>query len=155
MTLSDAPHKAQDEAAGSDASSADDHYLKRELYDLVQSDPAIFEFIQSGSLDGLWYWDLTEPEIEWMSPRFWEVLGFDPETKTHQAAEWQDLIFEEDLQTAAGELRTALRRPQLIPTTRWSATGIATGTPSGCAVAALRFATRTARRFGSSGRTRI
>jgi PAS domain S-box-containing protein len=101
MTLSDAPHKAQDEAAGSDVSSADDHYLKRELYDLVQSDPAIFEFIQSGSLDGLWYWDLTEPEMEWMSPRFWEVLGFDPDTKTHQVAEWQDLIFEEDLQTAS------------------------------------------------------
>ncbi len=101
MTLSDAPHKAQDEAAGSDASPADDHYLKQELYDLVQSDPAIFDFIQSGSLDGLWYWDLTEPEIEWMSPRFWEVLGFDPGTKTHQIAEWQDLIFEEDLQNAS------------------------------------------------------
>jgi PAS domain S-box-containing protein len=101
MTLSDAPHKAQDEAAGSDASSADDHYLKQELYDLVQSDPAIFEFIQSGSLDGIWFWDLTEPEIEWMSPRFWEVLGFDPGTKTHLAAEWQDLIFEEDLRTAS------------------------------------------------------
>ena len=104
MTLSDAPHKAQDEAAGSDESSADDHYLKQELYDLVQSDPAIFEFIQSGSLDGLWYWDLTEPEIEWMSPRFWEVLGFDPETKTHLVAEWQDLIFEEDLRTAVENL---------------------------------------------------
>ncbi len=100
MTLSDAPHKAQDETAGFDASSADDHYLKRELYDLVRSDPAIFEFLQAGSLDGLWYWDLTDPEIEWMSPRFWEVLGFDPETKAHQAAEWQNLIFEEDLQTA-------------------------------------------------------
>jgi PAS domain S-box-containing protein len=100
MTLSDAPHKAQDEAPGSNASRADDHYLKQELYALVQSDPAIFEFIQSGSLDGLWYWDLTQPEIEWMSPRFWEVLGFDPATKTHLAAEWQDLIFEEDLQTS-------------------------------------------------------
>ena len=100
MTLSDAPHKAQDEAAGSDASPADDHYLKQELYDLVQSDPTIFDFLQAGSLDGLWYWDLTEPAIEWMSPRFWEVLGFDPETKTHLAAEWHDLIFEEDLQTA-------------------------------------------------------
>ena len=34
--------------------SQDDHYLKAELYDLVQEDSAIFEFLQSGSLDGIW-----------------------------------------------------------------------------------------------------
>lgn len=26
------------------------------------------------SLDGAWYWDLENPESEWMSPLFWEVL---------------------------------------------------------------------------------
>ena len=100
MTLRDAPPQGQEGLAGSDASSPHAHDPQRELYDLVQSDPAIFEFLHPRSLDGLWYWDLTDPEIEWMSPRFWEVLGFDPDTKAHEAAEWQDLIFEEDLQTA-------------------------------------------------------
>lgn len=39
----------------------DVHYLKRALYDLIRTDPAIFDFLQSGSLDGVWYWDVTNP----------------------------------------------------------------------------------------------
>ena len=79
---------------------SDDHYLKKELYDLIQSNPDIFEFIQNGSLDGLWYWDLEAPEHEWMNPRFWELMGYNPDDKEHLASEWQDLIHPEDLQTA-------------------------------------------------------
>ncbi|GAB5520079.1 MAG: hypothetical protein RhofKO_23300 [Rhodothermales bacterium] len=74
--------------------------MKDELYDLVQHDPAIFEFLQAGSLDGIWYWDLTNPEIEWMSPRFWHVFGYDPATKPHRADAWQDMIHPEDLELA-------------------------------------------------------
>lgn len=77
-----------------------ENYLKRELYDLVNSDADVFEFIQSGSLDGIWYWDLVNPENEWMSPKFWETLGYDPNEKAHLAKEWQDIIFEEDLAVA-------------------------------------------------------
>ncbi len=76
------------------------HYLQRELYELVQQDRSIFEFLQAGSLDGIWYWDVVAPENEWMSPRFWELLGFDPADKEHLAAEWQDLINPEDLEVA-------------------------------------------------------
>jgi PAS domain S-box-containing protein len=76
------------------------HYLQRELYELVQTDESIFEFLQRGSLDGVWYWDITHPENEWMSPRFWELLGFDPTKKEHLAKEWQDLINTEDLEVA-------------------------------------------------------
>ena len=80
--------------------AADEHYLKRELYSRVRESPAIFEFLQLGAIDGLWYWDLEHPEYEWMSSRFWEVLGYDPATKQHLAAEWQDIIFPEDLAMA-------------------------------------------------------
>jgi len=75
-------------------------YLKNELYDLINNDTAIFEFIQSGSLDGIWYWDLENPKFEWMSPKFWETLGFNPAEKKHLASEWQDLIFQDDLKLA-------------------------------------------------------
>ena len=80
--------------------NSETHYLQRELYELVQQDSSIFEFLQRGSLDGVWYWDITHPENEWMSPRFWELLGFDPTTKEHLAKEWQDLINPEDLEVA-------------------------------------------------------
>jgi|GEM_PF-1173638 len=74
------------------------HYLERELYELVRTDPRIFDFLQEGSLDGIWYWDLEHPENEWMSPRFWELFGFDPPEKRHDPAEWQDIIDREHLQ---------------------------------------------------------
>lgn len=80
------------------------HDLERELYDLIKRDQSIFDFLQEGSLDGIWYWDLEAPESEWMSPRFWELLGYDPAEKKHLASEWQDLIFPDDLKTAIENL---------------------------------------------------
>ena len=81
------------------------HYLKKELYTRAREDSSIFEFLQEGSLDGIWYWDLENPEHEWMSPRFWTILGYDPEEKKHLASEWQTLIHLEDLETALDNFR--------------------------------------------------
>jgi len=77
-----------------------EHYLKKELYELVEVNSSIFEFIQEGSLDGIWYWDLQQPENEWLSERFWTLLGYDPLTKQHLASEWQEIINQDDLTTA-------------------------------------------------------
>jgi len=68
--------------------------------DLVQKDPEMWRFLQHGSLDGVWYWDLEAPDNEWMSPEMWRLFGIDPETKSHAPAEWQDIIFAEDLAVA-------------------------------------------------------
>jgi len=76
------------------------NYLENELYELMQQDKTLFEFLQQGSLDGVWYWDLENPENEWMSPRFWTLLGYDPSEKKHLSSEWQDLIHPEDLRLA-------------------------------------------------------
>lgn len=46
--------------------------------------------------DGFWDWDLRT-NYEYMSPRFWEILGYKPEGKKHHPSEWQKLILEEDL----------------------------------------------------------
>ena len=62
----------------------------------------MFEFIQSASLDGIWYWDIERPDQEWMSPRFWTVLGYDPATRPHLASAWQDIIHPDDLRVALG-----------------------------------------------------
>ncbi len=88
-----------------------DHYLKQELYELLRTDARVFEFLQAGSLDGIWYWDLESPEDEWMSPRFWEILGWDPAEREHKSAEWQDLIHPDDLPEALGEYHACLEAP--------------------------------------------
>ncbi|MEQ8403554.1 MAG: ATP-binding protein [Oceanicaulis sp.] len=87
------------------------HYLEAELNALIQSDTAIWAFIQESSLDGVWYWDLEAPENEWMSPQFWRLFGFDPATKAHKTSEWQDLIFPEDLTTAVENFNLHLADP--------------------------------------------
>lgn len=89
-----------------------ENYLKNELYDLINSNTNIFEFIQSGSLDGIWYWDLENPENEWMSAKFWETLGFDPDDKKHLVSEWQDIIFQEDLKLSVENLRKHIADPE-------------------------------------------
>jgi diguanylate cyclase (GGDEF)-like protein/PAS domain S-box-containing protein len=88
-----------------------DNYLKKELYELVKNDSSIFEFIQAGSLDGMWYWDLIDPKHEWMSDKFWTTLGFNPNEKKHLACEWQDLIFAEDLKIAKENLERHIENP--------------------------------------------
>jgi len=89
-----------------------ENYLKTELYELVAKDKDIFEFIQSGSLDGIWYWDLEDSENEWMSDKFWELFGIDPSTKEHKAEEWQDIINKEDLQIALANFNKHLADPK-------------------------------------------
>jgi PAS domain S-box-containing protein len=76
------------------------NYLQKELYEKVRADEAIFNFLQESVLDGLWYWDLENPEDEWMNPRFWTTLGYDPDKMPHKASAWQDIINREDLNTA-------------------------------------------------------
>lgn len=85
-----------------------DNYLQDELYHLIQHDVSFFEFLQQGSLDGIWYWDLENPEHEWMSPEFWLLLGYKPEEMKHLAEEWQLIIFPEDLEVAKTNLELHL-----------------------------------------------
>ncbi|WP_084202242.1 sensor domain-containing diguanylate cyclase [Aeromonas fluvialis] len=77
-----------------------EHYLKKELYELIKSDDSIFDFIQKASLDGIWYWNLEKTNDEWMSPEFWQVLGYEHETMPHSPDSWQSIINQDDLKIA-------------------------------------------------------
>ncbi len=75
----------------------EENYLKKELYNLIKQEDAIFDFLQSAAIDGLWFWDLNRPENEWMNAKFWTTLGYDPSKMPHKSSAWQDIIFKEDL----------------------------------------------------------
>ena len=77
-----------------------EHYLKSELDHLVRSDPEVWEFIQSSILDGVWYWDLEHPEVEWLSDQFCRTFGYEPGELPHTPEWWQSAIHPEDLQKA-------------------------------------------------------
>ncbi|EIC23566.1 PAS domain-containing protein, partial [Thiorhodovibrio frisius] len=87
------------------------NYLQQELDQLVKTDSRIFAFIRQGALDGLWYWDIEQPENEWMDARFWATLGYDPEQMPHRASAWQDIIFPEDLARATENFHKHLADP--------------------------------------------
>ena len=77
-----------------------DDSLFLELKALIKSDDTIFNFIESASLDGMWFWDLENPDHEWMSSSFWTTLGYDPSSKAHLASEWHNIINQGDLKVA-------------------------------------------------------
>ena len=91
--------------------SQKEHYLKKELYELVRSDPAIFEFLQAGSLDGIWYWDVERQDQEWMSPRFKALFGYRDDEIPNTSEWWQANIFPEDRDLALDNFAKHLADP--------------------------------------------
>ena len=98
-------------ATGRCAMEGKRHYLETELFERFQQDVGLLRFLVAGSLDGVWYWDLEHPEHEWMNTRFWELLGYDPNTKPHSPEAWQDIIHPDDLKTAIANFHAHCANP--------------------------------------------
>ena len=88
-------------------------YLKDELYDLVKRDDSIFEFLQSGSLDGVWYWDMEKPDNEWLSPEFKALFGYEDHEVPNTAEWWQKNISPEDLPAVLERFEAHLKDPSV------------------------------------------
>ncbi|EHQ52526.1 hypothetical protein ECTPHS_07536 [Ectothiorhodospira sp. PHS-1] len=88
-----------------------EHYLKRELYELIRGDAQSFDFLQQATLDGIWFWDLEHPEHEWMSDRFWTMMGYDPAGKQPLASEWQSLVHPDDMKSVQQALERHFADP--------------------------------------------
>ncbi|MGF1456468.1 MAG: PAS domain-containing protein [Alphaproteobacteria bacterium] len=56
------------------------------------------------SYDGFWDWDFAK-NVQYMSPRFWQILGYEPSEKAHEPAEWQALALPEDQKAFQEALR--------------------------------------------------
>ncbi len=78
-------------------SKKEENYLRKELYDLIQDNHVIFDFLQDDITDGLWFWDLENPENEWTNNKFWDVLGYDQDDIPKKYDSWKNTIFKEDL----------------------------------------------------------
>ncbi len=83
-----------------------------ELYRFIKNEDQIFDFLQESSLDGLWYWDIENPENEWMNPKFWTTLGYNPAEMPHKSEAWKSIIFEEDLKTSIDNFMKHCENPK-------------------------------------------
>lgn len=88
-----------------------EYYLKADLYERIQADRSTFDFLQAGSLDGIWYVDMDKPEEAWLSSRFKEVFGYEEHEVPNKSAWWQENIFAEDLPRTLGNFKSHLEDP--------------------------------------------
>lgn len=88
------------------------HYLETELAQLLNG-PDGFSVLDDVLLDGIWYWDLENPDDEYMSPGFWKTLGFDPAEKRHLAKEWMSLILPDDCAKAQAKVQKHIENPRV------------------------------------------
>lgn len=91
---------------------SDNHYLKSELIHLVKNDERILDFIHEEWTDGISYWNIKNGKDEWISHRFWSLLGYEPNEKPHLLSSWQEVIFEEDFEHIWLELERFLKNPK-------------------------------------------
>ena len=66
------------------------HYLEEEFYQKIQKDKLIFDFLETNSLDGIWYWDMENPENKWLSLKAAEALGIECIVLNAEALAGQD-----------------------------------------------------------------
>lgn len=84
-----------------------EHYLEREFYDLMARDREVWDFLQQSSFDALWLYNIKDGESEWMSPRFWRDMGYDPSQAVPNAQERAQLVLPEDLAAAQEQFDSA------------------------------------------------
>jgi PAS domain S-box-containing protein len=75
-----------------------------------QDKTLILDHISEGYFD----WNIPQ-DYEYMSPRFWEILGYDPSTKKHHPSEWQKIIHPIDLERAQAQYQTHIQSGGKIP----------------------------------------
>lgn len=88
-----------------------ENYLQRELYEIVKKDEKVFDFIQDTILDGVWFWDLKNPDQKWMDEKFWSILGYNPDEIPQEKSFWKKIIVQEDLGKVLKSLDEHLNEP--------------------------------------------
>jgi hypothetical protein len=74
-----APGDGGDGPGGPTGPAGAGHYLAKELFERLHSTRDLVEFLERGSLDGMWIWDLDRRDQVWATHRFRELLGFGDE----------------------------------------------------------------------------
>ncbi|WP_299603119.1 PAS domain S-box protein [uncultured Aquimarina sp.] len=88
-----------------------ENYLQRELYEIVKKDEKVFDFIQDTILDGVWFWDLKDPDQKWMDEKFWSILGYTATEIPKEKSFWKKIIIQEDLEKILKSLDEHLDQP--------------------------------------------
>ena len=66
----------------------------------METDPKVlYDFILDYSNDGFFDWPIGDnPDYEYLSPRFKEILGYKDHEMENKPSSWQNLVFPEDME---------------------------------------------------------
>ena len=88
-------------------------YLKAELYSLISRREDVFDFIQEFGLDGFWYWDLENPENQWVNPKLWKSLGYNQDKQKPSEDNLQTVTYQSDIEDV---IKNALKYCEVFDT---------------------------------------
>jgi len=63
-----------------------------------------FSAILDTTFDGFWDYHIPK-DYEYMSPRFWEMFGYEAHEKQHKPSEWMDMVHPQDFQASMVDLQ--------------------------------------------------
>ena len=69
------------------------NHLSDRLQSLLVQSPELANYLQHTVLDGIWYWQISTPNNKWISPRFWDILGY---STTDDDRELSEIIHPKD-----------------------------------------------------------
>jgi PAS domain S-box-containing protein len=70
--------------------------LKSELFEIIQKRPEMLQYMQEIAGNCVWIWDLEDNSNGWLSPTFWQWLGYSMEEVESQGLTWASNVFSDD-----------------------------------------------------------
>ncbi len=71
--------------------------LGEELLAIIREDERVFRKLQEAAVDATFVWDLTDPTRQYVSPRFWSILGYDTPGSIPEGSNWQSVANRRDV----------------------------------------------------------
>jgi PAS domain S-box-containing protein len=84
---------------------------KDELFQLLRKSDQALEFFQNNAKGFFWIWNPTQPDQVYLSPGFWEHLGYNQLSGITDMPSWRAVIFPEDALISEQHTRRQLEDP--------------------------------------------
>lgn len=73
-----------------------------------------WQAILETTFDGFWDYHIPQ-DYEYMSPRFWQMFGYDSHEKLHKPSEWKDMVHPEDFKASMVDLQAHFGSKGQVP----------------------------------------
>ena len=81
--------------------------LEAELYSILFGRMAVFQHLERAAVDALWIGNVDDDDDDWVSPRFWEILGYEEVPVELEQRSWRSVADHADLQTFDAAVRAS------------------------------------------------